>query len=635
MAGRKEKPLWEVGRRARRPQGPSVQLSRKNQKRLVEAARQQALTGKQSAVPAAQSAPGRTSGWRFRFHLVPGLWALVTFTGLAGHYAHFKWWWVAAGVLSGIAWVMTQGKDTHTQVLTLLSALSAVLWALVIAHDGLTRPWPAVAAASWLVLSFLWWDHYRWRIPRDGKPEPGPDTSVQDTFAALAVKRRWSAGLGTGKPVPGGMVYPIRCNGIDTHIGEIVAQPKAIAAAYGTAVTRVYAEEHGAGDQDKGELFFLRKATLEDIVLWNGQGVDRTTGLGRIGRWPDSRIVWERILSLPQDGTKHALFAGADGSGKTGLLNLGIANSAVTGWIAPVILDPQEGQALPAWREAVPYAVGVEQCMTWLRALRAAMLDRSRYLADVVWVDPRTGKRRRGMGFFNPFTIIEGPGGQLVPLGLPVIEITIDEAALLLSEKGAKDLLLDLAKLGRKAGIRLRLATQVPSLAEMKAQELRSILNGGTGVCLRTGDKVSGNMMNITAAPWELPKVFGNGMQTFGLGYAATLESRPNTPFRSDFLADPYEVAETARIARLDDRFAARMAEIISAEDATVDQLRQAADEYGQLQLAIMRMLPDTRGEIILAFQGEHTMSEVNEALSQLETARRVVRSGDTYEVAP
>ena len=362
--------------------------------------------------------------------------------------------------------------------------------------------------------------------------------------------------------------------------------------------------------------------------------MDPHTGLARVGRWPDGKVVYERVISLPEDGTKHVLVTGADGSGKSGLLNQGIANSAVSGWIAPIILDPQNGQALPAWRKVVPYARGIDQCVVWLKALWEAMQDRSDYMADLTWIHPKTGRHNDGMGFFNPFTMIIDPvTGEKRPLGLPVIEITIDEAPILLDEPGAKELLLKIIKLARKTGTRVRVAAQVPSLTELKDQAIRSLLVGGGAFCLRSGDKVTGNMTNITAALHELPKVFLNGQQTFGLGYAATLENRPNTPFRADWLEDPYEAAACPHIAKPDSRWSAKMAEIISGEDATAEKLQQAADSAASLQLIVLALLPSTKGELISQFQGKLSLTEINSAVDDLVASGRAVQRNGRIEV--
>jgi hypothetical protein len=629
---RKDVPRWK--RKSLKP-GPSANDVRKLT-REVEQLRKAAPAQNghdPRKRPEHQDALGRTGTWRFRRHILCFWWAAWPVTGL---WAHTRLQGpvsaaVAAVAITGLTIAFTRHLDDFPRSHQQLSAAVAGASCALVAFTG-SKPVLYFCLLAWGGMSALWVTHYRWRPVR---PEAPADTSVQDAFGALAVKRRWNAWLGEGKAIPGGMVFPIQCRGSDTHIGEVVAQPKAIAATFSSTVAQVYAEESPFGLQDKGDLFMLRKATLEDIRAWDGLGVNRTTGLARLGRWPDEKVVYEQVISLPMDGTKHCMVAGADGSGKSALLDQGIANSAITGWIAPIILDPQQGQALPAWLHAVPYARGTTQCLIWLKALQEAMLARSAYLAGVTWISPKDGKRRRGMGFFNPFIMIVDPvTGQPRPLGLPVIEITIDEAPLLLAVPGAKELLLNLIKLGRKAGVRIRLAAQVPSLNELKLQEIRSLLIGGGAFCLRTGDKVSANMMNITAAPWELPKLFPNGQKTHGLGYASTLENRPNTPFRADWLEDPWEVAETTKIAKPDDRFAARMAEIIAEEDATTEQLGAAADAAARLQLLIISMLPKHQGELIQQLQGDYRLTEVSSAITGLLAAGKAVRQKDIIKAA-
>ena len=416
-------------------------------------------------------------------------------------------------------------------------------------------------------------------------------------------------------------------------------RPSAVAAAYDRPVTEAYVEPDPSGIKSRGIFTKLRTGTLDEVREWNGQAIDLRTGLAMVGRFPDGKPVRERYLITPRDGVKHTLITGCDGSGKTGLIDLGLSISAVSGLIAPVILDPQMGQALPAWRDHVTYACGTAECMTYLRALHAAMYDRSEYLGSVIWIDDRNGqqRRRRGMGFFNPFVQVVRPDGTIGPLDLPIIEITLDEAPILLAVKGAVQLVLDLAKLGRKVGFRLRLAAQVPSMKELGASELRSILNGGSVFCLRAGDKVSGGMVNIAAPPWQLPKVFANGEPTYGLGYAATIDNRPASPFRADWVPDPYEVAETARIRGVDDRAAEKMAEIIAGEDADADQLRQAADAASRVVLSVLQVLrePKTMGQLIAACQASGIpMSEATDALNSAIADGDARLDGTVYRLA-
>ena len=136
--------------------------------------------------------------------------------------------------------------------------------------------------------------------------------------------------------------------------------------------------------------------------------------------------------------------------------------------------------------------------MTWLRGLHAAMFERSADLAQLVWAHPGTGRERKGIGFYD-YAIIAAARARTGLPPLPVIEITIDEAPVLLALKGAAPLILDILKLGRKVGFRVRLAAQVPSIAELGKGEIRSILNGGNGMPAYAGNLSSTDTADLVA----------------------------------------------------------------------------------------------------------------------------------------
>ena len=128
-------------------------------------------------------------------------------------------------------------------------------------------------------------------------------------------------------------------------------------------------------------------------------------------------------------------------------------------------------------------------------------------------------------GRFGPYAQHDKTVANL-PRGVSMDEITLDEAPAFLTDPKhgpeAGRLLADIGKRGRKAGFRLRVATQVPSLAELggNAQALRSMLVGGNVVCLRTGDRVSAAMIGLEADPSALPRYFPDGEATGGLSLA-------------------------------------------------------------------------------------------------------------------
>ena len=89
--GRSEKPLWQVGRKDAKPQGNTVMLRDEHGKTVTLKGRHadnytKQLADHQKRVKAGQLPPdagltARTGAWRFRFHLVPGMWALAMASG--------------------------------------------------------------------------------------------------------------------------------------------------------------------------------------------------------------------------------------------------------------------------------------------------------------------------------------------------------------------------------------------------------------------------------------------------------------------------------------------------------------------------------------------------------------------------
>jgi hypothetical protein len=507
----------------------------------------------------------------------------------------------------------------------------AVAWSMALMPLGL-RGWPAaLALAGWFVPYCFWLEHYRWR-PAARKDAPAETTEAR--FERLALTKKWVAWLGPPQPIENGVQYEIRLDGARNEIGKILGCGGDIAATFEKAVTEAFAESHPDGKKHHGLLTLLNTGTLEAVRLWDGIGIDMATGRAVIGRFPDGKPVHEAFFNLPEDGVKHSIFAGADGSGKTAALNLSLAISASSGIIAPVILDPQMGQALPAWKDVVPYACGIEECMTWLAALHKAMFARSAWMASLQWCREHGDcarklcnpgcKRRTGMGFFNPFLV-----------DVPIIEITIDEAPVLLASKGAAALILDLLKLGRKVGFRLRLAAQVPSLAELKAQEVRSILVGGNVWCGRTGDAVTGGYVNLPNNPRDLPRYFSNGTPTWGLGYASGPDNRPEVTMRTDKLADPYETAESISIRRPDALVWDVMAGTIEAAGQVLAAIQADANDAAVRQLIILHALehhPMGMGELITELIADMPLTTITTEVDRLVEAGKLREAGGMME---
>ena len=495
-------------------------------------------------IAAANDKLATTGAWRFRRHLVPFAWLAVTLaaavilrvTPRPVLYAAITA--ASAGML--LVWA-TRHLSRFARRATEAAALVTLAWLPILAAAGITtRPVPALLACTWAPFTLAWVRHYGWRpsTPQQAAPV---DTSDEAIWERLARRRKWSGTLGPREAIPGGRKYPILLDGAETHIGQVIAEPRPIAAAWDKPQTEAYAEPAPTGVESRGYLTILDAGTLGGIQEWDGRGFGED-GIARIGRFADGADARIRIL-VPRDGTRHGLAAGTTGAGKSALLDL-LVWLAITSVIpiVPVILDPQNGQSLPQWRDRLLYAAGVDECARMLRGLHAGMLDRSRRLASMTWDDD--GHRVRGMEFYDP---------QLS--GLPVVLPIIDEAPMLLSGGGNAKLAQDMvriagdgAKLYRKAGGALWLVGQVPSLSEFGDQALRSMLVGGNVVCLRTGDRVSAGMVGLEADPSALPKYFPDGEATGGLGYVISVDNR-QAPFRTDMVPrrmrrQPVEVAQ-------------------------------------------------------------------------------------------
>lgn len=524
-------PPWRRGRQ--QPAARPVQLTGRSARAFArEYAKASQQAPRKNGTAASNDALATTRAWRFRRHMPPFVWGGGL--AVAGAILHAAPHPLLFGILAGagapvlLVW-STRHLSRFAKRGSEAAAVITSLWLPVLAALGFTKPIPALLALTWAPCLALWVRHYRWRpAPPELVPEAVVDTSDEAVWQRLATRRRWSGHLTGREDIPGGRKYQIQLDGIETHIGQVIAEPRTIAAAWHKPQTEAYVEPHPTGVESRGTLTLLKAGTLQGVHEWDGSGFSEK-GIARIGRFADSQPVRIRAW-VPRDGTRHGLIAGCMGSGKTETLNLLIwlaLTSPVP--IVPVILDPQNGQSLPQWRGKVLYAAGVEECARMIRGLHAGMMDRSKRLASMVWDDD--GHKAKGMEFFDPHLT-----------GLPIVMTIIDEAPLLLSGDGNAKLAAEMvrlnaagAKLARKTGDSRWPVAQVPSLSELGDQSLRSMLVGGNVICLRTGDRVSGGMVGLEADPSALPKFFPDGEPTSGLGYAVTMDNR-QAPMRGDLV---------------------------------------------------------------------------------------------------
>jgi hypothetical protein len=492
----------------------------------------------------------QTGVFRFRMHLIPFAWLLaVLAVGLGSHYGHaFRFAVITGIVAAAVIVALSRHLSSFARGAALAWAVLTALWLPLLAAFGWTRPWPALLFISWACVLVPWVVRYRWRH----EEIKVPDVTDYDTWNLLAGERKWNGHLGTREDLPGGgRRYPVQLDGIKTTIGNVLAASENVAGAWHKPMTEAYAERDPSGVTSRGFLTVLGRETLMKVREWDGAGIDPQTGMAVIGRYADGSPVHAKFYTR-RYGTRHALISGTTGSGKSELLSLLIFIAISSGFIVPVILDPQEGQSLPFWHERVLYAAGVDECMAMLDGLHAGMLDRSRYLSSLRWDDD--GIPMRGMPFFDH---------ELT--GLPVPMIFFDEAHMLLkgdtkASRAIVEKTVEIGRLGRKTGTALWLATHLPSLSELGGEQaLRDMLRGGNVVSMRTANRVAAGMLGLEKDPSEIPMYFTDGRETYGLGYVAGPDNRPDAPMRTDLVPKAMR-RKVPAVPELDDRFAEAMA---------------------------------------------------------------------------
>jgi hypothetical protein len=114
---------------------------------------------------------------------------------------------------------------------------------------------------------------------------------------------------------------------------------------------------------------------------------------------------------------------------------------------------------------------------------------------------------------------------------------------------------VEVGRLGRKTGTGLWLATHIPSVDELGGEQaLRDMLRGGNVVSMRTANRVGAGMLGLVKDPSEIPLFFANGKETYGLGYAAGPDNRPDAPMRTDIVPKAMR-KQVPAIPQLDDDF--------------------------------------------------------------------------------
>ncbi|MFG1955405.1 FtsK/SpoIIIE domain-containing protein [Micromonospora sp. NPDC048830] len=384
--------------------------------------------------------------------------------------------------------------------------------AALAAHPTLTIFGPTLAGA---VLGWPWWFHLRQRPP---EPEPeqqevAPVVDVPAEVDPLTAhwEQRWQTEV-VGQGVCAGttLVKAIEPRpGVTEALVRLApgTKPGPLFKSGPDVEVALDLNEGAVGWRSTGKTARLRVILVENSYIAGGvkwTGPTYNGGRFEIVRFTDgSPGHW--VVSRPNFGVLGGLVVGSTGSGKSRALGALIAN-LLEGGVQVAVGDPQNGQSLPAWKDAVDYHPGVDKTVLLGRRVHAEVMRRSKLLADA------------GVDAFDE----NDP--RVKALGLRAFVVIIDECQLVLIPNTPIVALFEqTAETMRKTGVGIVLATQLPQMKSLGGSvRLRDALVAGNALILRLSNRGSGTTIlpdDFVGDPFALPRELEDGTPTAGMGY--------------------------------------------------------------------------------------------------------------------
>ncbi|QKW17617.1 type IV secretory system conjugative DNA transfer family protein [Verrucosispora sp. NA02020] len=364
-----------------------------------------------------------------------------------------------------------------------------------------------------VLLGWPWWHHLRTRPPQD-EPMPAPVAAGVPTTVVDPLTDQWSRRWRTeviGEGVCAGTTL-VKATEPRPGVTEALirlapkTKPGPLFKSGPDVEVALDLDEGAVGWRSTGKTAWLRVVIVErsyigDGVPWHGPTYEG--GRCEIARFTDgSPGQW--VLSRPNFGVLGGLVVGSSGSGKTRALGALNAN-LLEGGFQVVVGDPQNGQSLPAWRDAVEYHAGVEATSLLLRRFHAEVMRRSALLADA------------GVDTYDE----NDP--RVKALGLGKLMVVVDECQLvLIPNTPLVPLVEQAAETMRKTGAGLVLATQLPQMRSLGGSvRLRDALVAGNALVLRLSNRGSGTTIlpdDFVGDPFAIEREI-DGKSTAGMGY--------------------------------------------------------------------------------------------------------------------
>jgi hypothetical protein len=566
----------------------------------------------------------------------------------------------AAGAVTTAAWGRWEGRigkkrlrkrlPTRADFIATASAVTTGggLVTAMAATGGLQpgeSPYPALVVAWGMGHGIYWW--------RRGKNTAAPAPTLTEQM------QRWQDDVaGPDGSLPGSKLVDVVTTDYG-WTGVIVLRKgnwrKAVSAAHDIAGDLDLPEEMLQIEKAVGKsarraiIAVFNRNPLQDGTTHPGPHIlNKATGQAAVGIFYDGAPT--RYAFWKPSGPVHSVVYGATDGGKSRFLDMLLGTERHNG-IVSIVCDPQGGQSLPRWREAVDwYEDTAYGGLAQLYAIRNVMYERSGRYSLMEWTDEK-GRVLRGRDHF----VVDDPD--------PLISVTIDEAHRVLALPGAVALVLEVVLMARKCGIKLRLVFQGPKAnmfgAGPESTDIREQLQSGNTVMFRTASALTDSigLPGWEVNPSQLPMYWPDGTSTAGLGYIKGPDNR-QAMFRAHFDRDPAHWATTGTTPTLEasaaavtgkayherfDRLAARLrGETPVLPDDAFDEggtdparLAVSSDPIAQASAAIAAEAPAGTDDKVAAFLAERgrpvgrntiaqetrlTVSAVKNALTRLKS---------------
>lgn len=284
-----------------------------------------------------------------------------------------------------------------------------------------------------------------------------------------------------------------------------------IAAAFGVS----YGDVSFAADPNDLSIAYVRICPdnpLAEVRHYTGPDPeDWRRGWSTVGWFDDGEGLvyawWTEI------GAVHDLISGCTGSGKSELvLQLILRSLHSRGLVMDWLGDPQGGQSYGAVKERVAYFAPTQADIRWM--LIAALKEMNRRTLHLAEHNIKTWRASREM---------------------PLIVITLDEVQKYIGDAAIAEMIAALVGQGRKAGIKMRLITQVPAAYALgNTIYIKEQLLAGQAFTFRAETQLAGRhasegdeMIDPTMLPKRWGKyTCGEGKTTAGLCFVKGVYGR-------------------------------------------------------------------------------------------------------------